>query len=167
MNIGNCSLCSWIIIPTLGICGISPDLIGLPSMTSTCDFSFHSSSGIWWWPAKSWFINSMPGAPQSISVCVDISWLFTIHVQVITKCFPSIDPCNISTLLTDKREIPKRFKTSKTELFLWADEPSFFSWHNLFLISPNLSRFLFPLLPLQPPWMSESSSMLCILPPCC
>ena len=108
-DISNWSLRSWIIIPTLAICEISPDSVDLPSIASTCRFSFISWSVIWWWGAKSWSINAMPVAPQSISACVGISWSFTVNVQVLTECFPSIDPANTSTLLSDKHEIPKHF----------------------------------------------------------
>jgi hypothetical protein len=59
----------------------------------------------------------MPVAPQSISACVGISWLFTVNNQVITKCLPSVDPSNTSTLLTDNREIPKHFKAFEKNFF--------------------------------------------------
>jgi len=108
----------------------------------------------------------MPVAPQSISACVGISWLFTVNVQVITKCFPSIDHSNTSTLLTDKCEIPKHLKPSQTQLLLSTEEPSFFNWPNLFPIPQNLSRFLLPLPPLQPPYTSELSFSPHILLPC-
>jgi hypothetical protein len=38
----------------------------------------------------------MPVAPQSLRACVGISWLFTVNVQVINKCFPSTSAKNIS-----------------------------------------------------------------------
>jgi hypothetical protein len=66
----------------------------------------------------------MPVAPQTISACVGISWLFTVNEQVITKCLPSIDPSNTSTLQTDNREIPKHFKALKTKLFPSTKMPS-------------------------------------------
>jgi hypothetical protein len=47
-----------------------------------------------------------------------------VNVQVITKCFPSIDPSNTSTLLTDNRKIPKHFKAFKTKLFPSTKEQS-------------------------------------------
>lgn len=47
-NIGNCSLWSCIFMPTLPISVISPDCMGLPSMTSTCLLSFYSCGGIRW-----------------------------------------------------------------------------------------------------------------------
>jgi len=50
-----------------------------------------------------------------------------VDVQVITHCFPSIDPSNTSTLQTDNREIPKHFKSFKTKLLLSTEEPSFFN----------------------------------------
>ena len=42
----------------------------------------------------------MPVAPQSISACVGISWLFMVNEQVITKCLPSIDPSTRTLLIT-------------------------------------------------------------------
>jgi len=151
MNMGRCSLRSWIVTPTLALSAISLDSMDLTSMTCTCRFSFNSWSGVVWMWAKSRSRNAMPVDPQSISTFVDISWLFTVNVQVITKSSPSIDTSNTSTLQTDKREIPKHFKVFKTELFLSTGEPSFSNWLNLFLIPRNLSHFLHPLLPLQPP----------------
>jgi len=49
----------------------------------------------------------MPIASQSITACVGISWSFMVNVQVITKCLPSIDHSNTSTLLTDNGKIQK------------------------------------------------------------
>jgi len=138
VNIGSCSLWSCIFMPTLAIWVISPDSLGLPSITLTCFVAFGSSRGIWWWRAKSWSINAMPVAPQSISAFIGISWLFTVNVQVITKCFPSFDPSNTSTLLTDNCEIPKHFKGFETKLFLSTKAPSCLSWPNLFPIPWNL-----------------------------
>jgi hypothetical protein len=66
----------------------------------------------------------MPVAPQSISAFVGISWIFSVNEQVITKCLPSIDLSNTSTLLTDNREIPKHFKAFKTKLFPSTKVPS-------------------------------------------
>jgi hypothetical protein len=66
----------------------------------------------------------MAVAPQSINACVGISWLFTVKEQVITKCLPSIDPPNTSTLLIDNREIPKHFKAFKAKLFQSTKAPS-------------------------------------------
>jgi hypothetical protein len=45
-------------------------------------------------------------------------------VEVITKCFPSIDPAITSTLLTDNHEIPKHFKAFTAELFPSTQAPS-------------------------------------------
>jgi len=104
-------------MPTLAMCIISPDSMGLPSITSSCLFTFSSWRGISWWRAKSWSINAMPVASQSISICVAISWLFTVNEQVITKCLHSIDPSNTSTLLTDNREIPKHFESIWNKTF--------------------------------------------------
>jgi len=162
---GNCSLWSWIVIPTWAICVISPDSEGIPSMTRSGRFSFNSWSGIWWWWAKSWSINAMPIAPQSISACVGISWLLMVNVQVITKCLPSIDSSNTSTFPTDKREIPKHCKASKTKLLPPTEEPSFTNWPNLFLIPLNVPQFLLPSPPLQLGWTSELFTSPCILPP--
>ena len=148
---GNCSLWPWNIITSVAIYVISPDSMGLPSITSSCHFSFNSWSGIWWWRAMSWSINAMPVAPQSINACVGISRSFTVNVQVITKCFPSIDPSNTSTLLTERREIPKHFKALKSKLLPSTAEPSFFNCPALLLIHRNLSRSLFPWLLLQLP----------------
>jgi len=139
-NIGNCSLWSWIIIPSGAMCVICPDSIDLPLITSTCLRFLSSWSGIWWWRAKSSSINTMPVAPQSISAFVGISWLFTVNVQVITTCCPSIDPSNTSTLLTERREIPEHFKAFKTKLLPSTEEQSFFNWPVLFPIPWNLSR---------------------------
>jgi len=50
-----------------------------------------------------------------------------VNVQVMTKLFPSIDPSNTSTLLTERREIPKHFKAFKTKLLPSTEEPSFFN----------------------------------------
>jgi len=72
-------------------------------------------------------MNAMPVAPQSISACVGISLLCTVNVQVITKCFPSIDPSNTSTLLTERREIPKHCKAFETKLFPSTKGPSSFN----------------------------------------
>jgi len=108
----------------------------------------------------------MPIAQQSISICVDISSLFTCNVQVITKCFASIDPSNTSTLLTDKHEIPKHFEASETRLVLSTEEPSWCDWLDHFPIPPNLFIFLLVWLMPRPPWMSEPSSLFCILS-CC
>jgi len=166
MNIGNGSLWSWIIIPILAICVMSPDSMGLLSITSTCHFSFRSWSGMWWWWANSWSINAMPVAPQSIRAFGGISWLCTVNVQGITKYFPAIDPSDTSTFLTDQCQIPIHFKGSKTQLLLSIEEPSFFNWLALFPIPRNRSRFLLPLLLLQPPWTSEPSSLLHTPPPC-
>ena len=104
------------IMPTLVRLVISPDSMDLPSIISTCLFYFNSWTGIMWWQAKSWSINSMPVAPQSSSACVHISGLFTVSLLVITKCFPSIDSYNTSTLLTDRCEIPIYFKAFETKL---------------------------------------------------
>ena len=125
-------------MPTLAICVISHDSISLPLITWTCFLSFSSWRGIWWWRAKSWCINAMPIAPQSISVYIGISWSIMINVQVITKCLPSIDSSNISTLLTDNREIPKHFKAYTTKLFLSTNAPSCSGCANLFPIRTSL-----------------------------
>jgi len=66
----------------------------------------------------------MTVAPQSISACVGICWLFMVNLQVVTKCLPSIDTSNTSTLLTDKREIPKQFKVFDAKLLQSPEEPS-------------------------------------------
>jgi hypothetical protein len=66
----------------------------------------------------------MPVAPQSISAFVGISWIFSVNEQVITTCLPSIHPSNTSALLTDNREIPKRFKAFKTKDFPSTKAPS-------------------------------------------
>jgi len=124
--IGNCSSCSWIIFHTLSRCVISPDSIGLQLMTSTCYFSFISCRGIWWWQKKSWSINAIPVAPQSISSCLGNSWISTVNVQVTTKWFHSIDHSKTSNLQTDKREIPTYFESFKTKDFLSTNEPSVF-----------------------------------------
>jgi hypothetical protein len=143
-NIGNCSLWSGILMPTLAICVIFPDSMGLPSMTSIFHFWVNSWRGIWWWRANSWSINAIPVALQSINACVGISWLFTVNVQDITKCFLSIDPSDTSTLLTDPREIPKHFKACKTTLFPSTKAPFCVGWHNLFPIPWSHPGFLLP-----------------------
>ena len=146
-----CSLWFCIITPTLAICVISLDSMDLLSITSISHFYFNSCSGIWWWWAKSWSKNTMPVAPQSVSAYVGISWIFTVNVQVIIECFPSIDPSNTSTLLTERFEIPKHFKAYKTNHFPSIKMPSIFHWPNLFLIPWSLTQFLLPWLLLQPP----------------
>jgi len=47
-----------------------------------------------------------------------------VNLQVVTKCLPSIDTSNTSTLLTDKREIPKQFKVFDAKLLQSPEEPS-------------------------------------------
>jgi len=157
MNLGNCSLWSWIFIPSSAMCQISSESIGLPSITWTSGFSFYSWSDIWWYHTQSWFRITMPGAKQYSRACVGISWLFAVNVQVITKCFPFLDLSNTSTLLTDKREIPKHVKQFGTTLLLSTEEPSLFPWLALFPIPWNLSRLLLPLPPLQPHWPPKPS----------
>jgi len=155
-HIGNHPLWSGNLTPTVAICVISPESIGLPSITSTCRMNFNSTSCIWWCRAKSWSMNAMPVAPQSISPCVDISWLFTVNVQVMTKCFLSIDPSNTSTLPTDKREIPKHLKAFKTNCYRqlkshpWAIDLTFFEYlrpcpgsYFFYLSSSHFKRFSF------------------------
>jgi len=142
MIIGNWSSWSCILIPTLAVCILSHDSIGLPSITSTCLLSLSSWRGIWWWRTKSWSINAMPVALQSISACVGISWSFMVNVQVITKCFPFINPSNTSTLLTERRNIPKHFKAFKTKLYPSTKTPSFLGWIILFPIPQNFPWFL-------------------------
>jgi len=134
MNMGNCSLWSWIIPPAWVIYVIYPDSIGLLSKTSTWRFSFRSWSGIWSWWAKSSSINAIPVELQSISACEGICWLFTVNVQVLTQCVPPINPSNTSTLLTERREIPKDLKAFKTKHFLSTKAPSCLGWPNLFPI---------------------------------
>jgi len=114
--------------------------------------------------SESW--NAMPVAPQSISASVDISWLFMVNMQIITKCFPSIDLSNTSTLLPDNRKIPKHFKAFKAKLFRSTKTPSCLGWPNLFPIPRNLSWSLLPYSPLHPLWTSEQIFLLHILPPC-
>jgi len=58
---------------------------------------------------------------------VGIPWLFTVKVQVITQCFPPIDPSNTSTTLTDTREIPEHFKPFEAKLLLSTEDPSLFN----------------------------------------
>jgi len=113
--IGNCSLWFWIVILNFTRCVKWAGSIGLLSITSTCHFSCSSCNGIYWVWAQYWSLNAMPVALQLIIVCVDISWLFTVTMLVITKCFPSIDPSNISTLLTGRCEIPKHLKAFETK----------------------------------------------------
>jgi len=96
---------------------MSPDSMGLPWITSTCCSSYHSCNDIWWLRTQSWSINAMPVAAQSIRACVGICSLFVVNMQVITKCFPSIDCFNTSTLLTERRNIPEHFKAFKAKLF--------------------------------------------------
>jgi len=163
---GSCSLWSWIVTPNVAMCVISPDSLGLPSVTSTCRCSFNSWCGIGWWRAKSWSVTAMLVALQSSTAFVDISWLFTVTVQVITICFSSIDPANTSTLLTEQRKMPKHSKAFKTERLAATGEPSVFIWRNLLQIPRNLSQYPPALLPLQPPWMSEPSSLPHIAQPC-
>jgi len=158
MNIGNCWPWFWIFMPTLLMCLISRDLMGLPSITSTYFLCSHCWSGTWWWWTKSISINAMPVAPQSMSTCVCISWLFMVNVQIITKCFTSIDPSNTFTLLTERPEMPKHFKAFETKLFPLTKEPSFINWPEFFLIPQNLTRFLLLRPRLQPPQLSEPFS---------
>jgi len=61
-----------------------------------------------------------------ISACVGISWALKVNVQVIHKGFSSIDPFNISTLVTEEHEIRERFKQLESNLFWSIKAPSFF-----------------------------------------
>jgi hypothetical protein len=65
-----------------------------------------------------------------------------VNEQVITKCLPSIDPSNTSTLLTDNGEIPEHFKAFKTKRFPSTKAPSCIGCPILFPIPWNLPRFL-------------------------
>ena len=144
----------------------SADSIGLPSISTTCRFAVSSGSGNPCWLAKSSAKNAMRVAPLSIRACVGISWSFTVNVQVITKCFPSIVPSNTFTLQTDIREIPEHFIAFNTQLCLSTEEPSLFNWLAIFPIPWSLSQLLLSFLLLEPAWMSESSSSPHNMPPC-
>jgi len=113
--------------------------------------SLSSFSGTSWWRAKSWSINAIPVAPQSINAYVCIIWSRMVKEQVITKCFPSIDPSSTSTLLIENREIPKHCKEFESKLFLSIRESPCPNWPALF---PSPSSLLLPPSVLHlPPWM--------------
>jgi len=142
MNTGSGSLWSWMDILTLRKCAISPDSISLPLMTSTCCISVNPRSGDRWWRTQSWSMNAMSIAPQSISTSIITSCSFTVSIQIITNWFPSIDPSNTSTLLTDKCDIPKHRTAFKRKLLSSTEQPSSSDWLDPILVPWNLSRFL-------------------------
>jgi len=158
-NMGNYSLWSWISIPTLALCLMSPDSKCLPSMTLILGLSCNSSNGIWWWRAKSGSIYPMPEAPQPMSTCVSICWLFTVNVQVITKCFSSIVSSDTSTLLTERCKIAKHLKAFKAILFLSTKTPSILNWPNHFPVIQKLTWFLLGLRQLQLPSSCASAKV--------
>jgi len=166
MIISNYFLWSLISMPTLAIWVISPDLMGLVLISSTCFLSVSSGRGIWLWWAISWDTNAMPVAPQSISAFVCFSWLLMVNVQGITKCYSSIDPSNTSTLLTERHENPKYFKALKKQLFLSFNELSCCDWHCLFPLPWNLPGLILLFLLLQPSRKSKLISSSHNLPLC-
>jgi len=165
-NIANYTLWSWIVIATLPTCVMSPHSMGLQSITSTCLFTFRSEWVRQRWKPPIGSINAMPVAPQSTSTCIGISLSFTVHVQVTTKQFPSIDPFNAFTLLTERRKIAKQFTAFKTNCFLSIKKALFFDWSNIFLIPWNLTWFLLPEPLRQLHWTSGLSSLPHIPPSC-
>jgi len=143
-----------------------PDSMVLPSITSTCLLFFSSCSGTWWWPAKSRSINAIPVAPQSINACVCIIWSQMVREQIITKCFPSIDPSNTSTLLIENRKIPKHFKAFESKLFLSIRGSHFPNRPGLFPSPLNPAFLLSAFLPPLPPWRTGPSFSPHNPPPC-
>jgi len=96
--------------------------------------------------------------------CIGVSQLFTVNPQVITKCFPSIDRSNTSTLLTERPEIPEHCKAFNRKRFPLTWGPSSFDWLNSFPIPRNHYWSLLLESRPQAHWMSGACFLPRILP---
>jgi hypothetical protein len=92
-----------------------------------------------------------------------ISWLFMVHIQLITICFTPIDSCNTSTWRTERTKISALFEAF-IENFHTMKRFSNFNWHYLFLIRQTHYWFLLLQCQPQPHGMSPVSFWPYILP---
>jgi len=165
MTMGICSVLSCIPISAIARWVLCSDSMWRPSITSTGLFSFSFCNGVSCCRGRSWSINQIPVAPQSINACVCITWSRMINNQVITKCFRSINPSNTSTFIIENQEIAKHCKAFEQKLFLSSKGSPSLNWLGLFSSpSPPLPPCL-ELLPL-PLWRSGPFFLPHNSPPC-